>query len=388
MANNKQNKKKTKPRTKKRSNNGGPKRSNAQGSSNRAFGPVSTINTAPVAIGNSLRGIRPTVIHTADGCTVIGRDFAFTPIATGTSVTDWCMVGGMPLTPACMPSTALRSFCQLYNKFKYNESYLHFITSSATSSPGDIVFQHLKDSNDPPPDWTDDSFLPFVMSDALTVIGPQWTNHTMSVKPNGPFKSTNYGASIPNNQYSFGDVFFYAKNEIAGSVGYVLHDYNITFKELSVHPRAGIMPASKAMWKQISLTLTQNATINSTIITGTTATTGMGGTTIVAPVPVIGDVYRMLVNTTTSTFSATTKANVFKYLVGTTAETFTMEDGCPLYLVFSSTTSCYFFNDETVAFVPVGTGMIAGVTAQYAETLRGFMKYVGSVDPSQLSGKY
>lgn len=62
---------------------------------NPTFGPVSTISTAPVAIGNSMSGFKTQVLHTADGCRVIGRDYAFTPAATG-NVTGWALTGGMP----------------------------------------------------------------------------------------------------------------------------------------------------------------------------------------------------------------------------------------------------------------------------------------------------
>ena len=82
-----------------------------------AFGPVSTINTAPVSVGNSVRGSAPRVTQTTDGARVVGRDFAFALSGTAGTVTGFEIIGCMPITPAVLPSSILRNYCQMFNKF-------------------------------------------------------------------------------------------------------------------------------------------------------------------------------------------------------------------------------------------------------------------------------
>ncbi len=354
---------------------------------NPSFGPVSTINTAPVAIGNSMRGFEAQVIHTSEGCRVIGRDYAFTPFATGT-VTGWILVGGMPLTPACMPSTALRNLCQMYNKFKFNTCLFHYITSSSTTTTGDVVFQYNKNPESSVPNWTSNSFLPYVLSDSLTVIGPQWTNHTITVKPTGPWASTDYGMTAEPRQYSQGDVFLYSKTSSTESPGYVIFDYDITFKELSVNPRAGLLPTIKAQWTPVAFGTFGNYTLNTSLVIGTVTTSYVGGTTITAPTLSSGEVYKFVVDSTNSTYSATTAANFFTYQAtngSTAATTMTLADGYTLYFSVTSTGTVYFYANIEQAVVSEGgsTSLTAGVTANYAsEILRGTCKLIASCNPA------
>jgi len=355
--------------------------------SNPSFGAVSTINTAPVAIGNSMRGFEAQVVHTAEGCRVIGRDFAFTPVATGT-VTGWSLVGGMPLTPACMPSTALRNLCQMYNKFKFNTCLFHYITSSSTTTTGDVVFQYNKNPESSVPNWTGNSFLPYVLSDSLTVIGPQWTNHTLTVKPTGPWSSTDYGMTAEPRQYSQGDIYLYSKTSSTESPGYVIFDYDITFKELSVNPRAGLLPTIKAQWTPVSFGTFGNYTLNSSIVIGTSSTSYIGGTSITAPTLSAGEVYKFVIDSTNSAYSATTAANFFTYQASsgaTAATTVALADGYTIYFSVNATGTVYFYANIEQAVVSEGpsTALAAGVTANFAsEILRGTCKLIASCNPA------
>lgn len=350
---------------------------------NPTFGPVSTVSTAPVAIGNSMSGFKTQVLHTADGVRVVGRDYAFTPVATGTVVT-WALVGGMPLTPACMPSTALRNFVQLYNKFKFNKCYFHYITSSSTSTTGDVVFYYQKNAASSQINWTSNSFLPFVLSDSQTVIGPQWTNHTVTVTPTGPFKSTDYGMDGETTNYTQGDIFLYSKTSSTESPGYVIFDYDITFKELSVNPRAGLLPIAKAQWQPVTFLLTGAATAGTSDMGGSVAissnsTSGVGGTTISVPSTQVNDIYKCVLDITNSTFATTTAATLLQVGTGLAREAITVADGFTFYINYNNATGCYWFTNIQEALVGV-SAMRAGATVTYNETIRGFIKLISYAD--------
>ncbi len=266
------------------------------------FGAVSAINTAPVSVGNSVRGSAPRVSQTTDGARVVGRDFAFALSATASTVTGWELIGGMPVTPCCLPSSILRNYCQMFNKFKVNRLTVHYITSSPTSQAGDVLFYFEKDRMAPMPDYSSSSFLPYMLSDPHTVIGPQWTNHSVTLKPAKDWKTTLFGNQTDLNEDSEGTLFFFSKTNAANSPGYLLIDYDISFKELSVNPRAGTLPVARA--QSIFVCFTSTASITSVCtVQFNNVTTGKTIANIVSTVPtgaLPGDIYKAVLQVTAS----------------------------------------------------------------------------------------
>nr|WRQ65268.1 structural protein [Tolivirales sp.] len=313
------------------------------------MGPVSVIDTAPVSIGNSLRGAQSRVINTADGARVLGRDFCFTAGATVAGVNMWIPTGGMPLTPACLPSTILRNFVQMYNKFKINAIQVHYITSSATSQTGDIMFYYEKDRTSPFIDFTNNSFLPFVLSDPNTVIGPQWTNHSLLIKPTDGYNSCNYGLNEDLNEDTCGSIFLFSKTSSASSPGYIVMDYDITFKELSVNPRAGILPVSRAQFSYLTLRVYGLAkTLTSPFFVSALGNNPDGTATSLPTGTTNGDVFKCVALVTASTVSGVnaawvnvTPSNLVAYnqgLTGTgeTTSAIAMDDGFTFYVVYTN----------------------------------------------------
>jgi len=316
--------------------------SKRQNASRAQFGPVSAITSAPVAIGNSLRGTKPVVSVTADGCRIQGRDFAFQASATDALVTDWTLIGGLPLTPSVMPTTALRSYAQMYGYFRFNAVAVHYITSSSTSQEGDVMFYYERDRTGPGIDTTSSSFLPFVLSDSHTTLGPQWTNHTAIIKPDPEFKSTNYGTNADLNEEANGSVFLFSKTTSANSPGYVIIDYDITFRQLQMNPRAGLLPISRGQWTAVALAQT------SSIAIGTLASFNLSGKNTIgrigSQVPAgtqVGDVFKVVLDITNSQLVNTpwvgvTPASLFRTEIngtGSSSNDVAVDDGFTFYLM-------------------------------------------------------
>lgn len=327
-----------------------------------AFGAISTITTAPVAIGNSMSGAKAQVIQTStDQVRVVGRDYAYTATPTGDS-TGWCLAGGVPLTPACFVSSVLRSYTQIYNKFKFNRVAFHYITSSPTSSTGDVMFQVNANRADPHAVWTANTFLPYALSKPETIIGPQWTNHSMSITPKGPYKTLVLGQNGDIDYSSQGEVMFYSKTTTGESPGYILIDYDVTFAEMSINPRSGVLPNPNIVYQPIQLIFPNSAlTSNTTVLTLTTGTTWIGGTAISNIVNnanfKVGDVFKIALDTTntlttawTSTVSTPTLANLMSSIIDGTQETMALTDGYTLYAAFKSSTTCVLYTSAAAAF--------------------------------------
>lgn len=360
------------------------------------FGPVSTVNTAPVAIGNSLRGAQTQVLHTVGGARVIGRDYAFAVLGNG-SITNWTCGGGIPLTPACLPTTILRNFVNMYNKFKINKVIFHFITSTTTNQTGDIMFYYQKAVNSPSVNWTDITFLPYVLSDSNTVIGPQWTNHSVEVSPRTSWLTCDYGMAQDQEQQSAGDLFIFTKSSTSSSTGYVILDYDIEFQTLSMTPRLGLIPTSSAMWNPASLAftfVTSGATGTNALSNATSGTSYIGGTTITAAAFVIGRVYKCIIDASNSTFTTpSTAATWVKVGLGGTAaagatagtnssnaiETaIVLVDGYTFYAVAFGTAQLTFFSEYESAVVGYNAWTAAAATATtYSGTWNILYKLVG-----------
>lgn len=309
-----------------------------------SFGPVTTVNTAPVAIGNTIRGSKAVVSNSTDGARIVGRDFAFAVAATSASVTGWELVGGMPLTPCVLPSSVLRNYAQMYANFKINKMIVHYITSSPTSQAGDIMFYYERDRKSPAPDYSNSSFLPFVLSDSNTIIGPQWTNHSLIVDPIKEWKSTAFGLNADINEDAIGSVFLFSKTNATNSPGYVLIDYDISFKEMAVNPRAGVLPVSRGQVNQFTFGVATTA-----VTAGTTSMlslisrgTGLNGLANALPTgTVTGDIFKVSFCTTASQITPWTNVTPANLLVSPYAVDvpIAVDDGFTAYLVVYDVTA-------------------------------------------------
>jgi len=354
--------------------------------SNGGFGAVSTINTAPVSVGNSVRGSAPRVQQTTDGARVIGRDFAFALSSSASTVTGWEVIGAMPVTPACLPSSILRNYCQMFNKFKVNKIGVHYITSSPTSQAGDVLFYYEKDRYAPMVDYSNSSFLPYVLSDAHTVIGPQWTNHSIVLKPTKEWKTTQFGIQSDINEDAEGTIFFFSKTNAANSPGYLLIDYDISFKELSINPRAGSLPVARAQSQFVCFTESASAKTAGSTFGFSTINSGktIANTTSAAPTGYeSGDIYKAILQVTASTqvnaaWTNATAANLIRYYDN---KTLTVDDGTTVYIKYdeSSATPWVFYAtlEQAVSGTPP---MEWGVTATVTVNLCVEMQLVRNID--------
>nr|WRQ64784.1 structural protein [Sobelivirales sp.]WRQ64839.1 structural protein [Sobelivirales sp.] len=339
------------------------------------FGPVSSINTAPVSVGNSVRGSQPRVSQTTDGARVVGRDFAFALAGTASTVTNWELIGGMPVTPCCLPSSILRNYCQMFNKFKVNKFTMHYITSSPTSQAGDVLFYFEKDRLAPMPDYSNSSFLPYTLSDPHTVIGPQWTNHSATITPTKDWKTTLYGNQTDLNEDAEGTLFFFSKTNAANSPGYLLIDYDIQFKELSVNPRAGSLPVARAQSSFICLT-NSSTTLNLGFSTLWSLTTGKNVSNVTSASPngaIEGDIYKMVLQVTASQqvnaawSGVPTPATNTLLRYGLTNRALTIDDGTTLYGALNSSAQIVLY--ATLEGAVTGTDPLEYATATTGATV-------------------
>lgn len=333
--------KKTKKKQKKKNRGGG-------------MGPVSSISTAPVAIGNSITGSTSKYTNIQNGVRVVGRDFMFTPVATG-AITTWTMVGGTPLSPAAFVDSRIREFQQVYQKYRWKKFCVHYITSSPTSSSGDVMFYYAKNRDSVFLNQTSNFLLPFVISDSNTVLGPQWTNHSACFTISSDWKSTDYGMEADVNEYADGEVFLLSKTASTDSPGYVLFDYEIEFTGEQVSPRLLTLPLARIQYNQLAVKTSGVKAMGNTnsFILGVN---NLGGVQSAFPSGFAqGDIYKVIMDVTNSTFTVGTAANLLEVNVGGSAAAITLSDGFTCYAVATDATTLAFYPNTPSAFVAQNT---------------------------------
>lgn len=278
------------------------------------FGPVSSISTAPVSIGNSVSGSAPVVQNVKDGVRVMGRDFMFPLSGLNQAKTDWAMVGGCPIIPHAFVASVLRSYSSIYAEFIVNGLTFHFVTAMPTTAIGDIMFYVNKDRGAALLDTTNNNFMSVVMSDPNTVLGPLWHNHSATYKP--VFKT--YSTSILNGEdlrsQGPGELFVYMKTSAGstlGSSGYILVDFDISFKTLQTNPRELSFPLTRLKYASYGLSTPIAAVVGGQTVIFTTNGATISGTPVAGGLysdseARQGDIYKVIMMPDFGTYSGTT----------------------------------------------------------------------------------
>jgi hypothetical protein len=347
------------------------------------FGPVATIDTAPVAIGNSVSGSEPIVTSVRNGVRIQGRDFFCNLDSVAATLTDWYMVGGAPLIPHAMTSSLLKSYAGIYSQFVVNGIALHYITATSTGVQGDVMLYISKNIGNPMPDSLGSNFLSVVLSDKNTIIGPLWKNHTAVYFP----PPTVYGTDILNDEDLMhrgpGELVVFTRSSSEQVPGYMLIDYDITFKTMQVNVRALTFPISKM--KYFGTSLGRTATVTTSNIAGllVQGNTLSGASADFPSDAVIGDVFKIVLITGAGTFTGCNFANFLNYEVvnGSGTETnqlFSLSTNATIYGVqyaVGSLIGYASYQDAVTQTHPLHYGVSASIDVN----IPAYVSFVGTV---------
>jgi len=353
------------------------------------MGPVSAIITAPVAIGNSIMGAKPAITPTKEGVVCVGRDFMFSPIGSG-SVQTWTVIGGTPLAPAAFSDSYIRQYMQLYQKFRWISCTVHYITSSSTASTGDVVFYYGKNRDSVFLNQTSPQFLPFVMSDENTVLGPQWTNHSARLSMVPSWRTTDYGMTDSINDHSAGEIFLLSKTSTTDSPGYVIFDYVVEFAEIQITPRLLSLPLPRAQYSQANLGNTSASVTTSTAFGLANTGNNLSGTSSTLPSGCSnGDIYKVIFDVTNSASGSwvnVTPSNALRTDEQGGYISITVQDGTTLYAVFNGS-NFDFYPNTTGAFAQ-GNVMYWGVSATVTCNIQCWLSLVGTVSTTNINPNF
>jgi hypothetical protein len=355
---------------------------------------VATIDTAPVAIGNTVSGSEPIVTHVNNGVRIRGRDFFINLDAIQAGLSGWYLVGGAPLVPHALTSSLLKSYAGIYSQFVVHGLAFHFITAVGTGTQGDIALMVNKSAANPAIDSSSSNFLSVLLSDKNTVFGPLWKNHTAVYVP----PPTIYPTDILNDEdlthRGPGELLVYTRSSVEQIPGYMLMDYDITFKTMQVNIRALTFPITKMKYFQSAFFLSGVAVTPATDAAFTWGGFGNDGSASVAPTGVaVGDIYKIIFNPAIKTLNNCTLANLLGVAVSrdvgnTVVDAFNITFGTTIYCV------AYLTSAGSGAFLTYPTYEAAmsqsrpfrhNVTASISVSIPAYFSFVGSVGEAKYS---
>lgn len=351
----------------------------------RVFGPISTIDTAPVSIGNSITGATPVVTPIEDGQRIQGRDFLLGIDPTASGIADWTLVAGSPISPACMIASTLKHFSSTYAHYMVHGVAFHFITSSSTATNGSIMFYVNKDRSRPALPTDSTNFMSAVLSDHNTTIGPLWKNTTASYFPEPVWFTTDIFDGEQMLSQCPGEVFMYTKSVNNEVPGYVLIDYDISFRGLALNPKTGVLPVARMKYTQVALTFPTTVVVAGTTPVIVLMNTGLlldGVTTSTAPTgATLGDIYKVVIDEDDSSFTGTgfSASTAFLNLLGGGFTTpVSLTDGYTLYGVITAANSLTLCPNFAYA-QSGGNALRFGVSTSVSFIIRGYLSLCGSV---------
>ncbi len=345
------------------------------------FAGVSSLDVAPVSIGNTVRSVKQIVRPALNGVRVIGRDYVMAIGGTGTTYNGWTLQGGMALSPIALNASGLRGFFQTYERFKWVRCNAHYITSSPTSLAGDILLVYHSNHGGPKVDHSSSNFLSYALSTDSALIGPQWTNHSVQIIEGA---RDWFGTDVLNAEdvahQADGELLVYTKNTTNGtspdSPGYLLVDYEIHFERRMLNPRVQTLPSSLFKWFPTGFHInTAPAQFEIVSFDMGIGTATYAGTNPTQPVGVVaGDIFQVVFDTTNITIAGgISMTNVFSINIGNSGNagagtyiTFPITNGTTLYAVAGSVAG-----NGSYALYPNYDSVFSGNTVRYTAASAG-----------------
>lgn len=354
------------------------------------MGPVTTIDTAPVAIGNSYQGVSPVVVPIIDGVRVRGRDYLLSIDSTAASITGWTLVAGAPLTPACMVASVIKQFSLTYAQYVINAMTFHYITTASTSETGSVMFCINKDRQGPGLITSSSNFLPTVLSDHNTLIAPLWKNSSAQYVPAPEWESTSVGMYEDMKHQALGELFVFTKTAVTDSPGFVLVDYDISFRQMQYNTRSLTLPISRMKYTQVVITIAPG-TVNTIMTMSIASGTLMDGVTAsAAPTgATYGDIYKVICNFSNASGGAGGNNNTWFAMQGFASNynPINTVDGFTCYAAYQNSAQLRMAGTPT-ASIDDADFFVYGTTTTTILSIPAYISYVGSQGGLALQSNY
>lgn len=331
--------------------------------------PTTSINTAPVSIGTTLRATKPIISQQRSGICVRNREFLCSVFESNNS--NWYLGAAAPLNPAYYPGSVMGQMARGWSKYRFRSITIHFVTRQPTSVTGEIALVYSGDLFLPAENGASGSFLNRVMTRGDAIIGPLWINHSMDVVCDDVWRMIDCFGSAPFNDNILGEIQAYTLSGVSDTAGYLLIDYELCFSDTMYSPHNNVLPLASGPGQQLTLTDTSTTPTanNAVLLTNSTILNSAG----------LGCIWRCILNLDESTLATGTAANNawnLQYVYGSN----TSADG--------NTLEAYTHGDGNVFYTGKASGSVLTVYCSYEGAVSGnasaqfFYKTTGSTAAS------
>jgi len=225
------------------------------------------------------------------------------------------------------------------------------------------------------------NFMPLVLSDHNTLIGPLWKNSTACFLPEPEWLPTDVALSEDLRHQAVGELIVYTRTSVTDSPGYVLIDYDITFRNMQVNPRSLYLPISRMKYTQILASVVGAAYTagNLAFFTASGGTLMDGITTSAPPTGVqVGDVFKCVFNIANSTITTATLSNIFAFqTVGAPNAAMSITDGFTCYVCYASGGK-FLMSTNYMNGMADNANIVWGLTNTFAAAFPAYISYVGT----------
>lgn len=359
------------------------------GGTTRSAVPATTYSQIPAAIGAVSRGTTPQIVHSLDGCRVIGEDYVnyVSPLSSANS--NWATVGGFPLCPYSIGSNTLADMCRNYAEWKFDRVAILFVPAVGTIANGQVAIYRKPNRADPHLSPKSPTFFPYVLNQRTGAIGPVWQPLAIELATSKEWRTSVPLEGVDLNGESDGEIFIATNNNVAigvsPSIGLIKIMYSCTFRSLTRNPRSALIPLANQIYFNISVG--QNgllATIHDTAIFDIFALDQSGAQSSLPPGAALGNVYKFVVDSGRSSYGAANTTNLLE-LFFKQAQPVTIDEGFTMYLVQntngtgSDTFSAFPTFTQAMAYnTTTGSFRWGRTTASLVFNLVGMMSLVGN----------
>jgi len=353
-----------------------------------ALPPSIRLDSAPVSIGSTICASKPIIQHRINGTIVRGREFLCS--VNESSNSNFQMAACAPLHPSFYPSSTMGTLARGYQHYRFNSCNIHFVTRQPTSSTGEIALVYSSIITEPAETGSSASFLPRVMTRGNAILGPIWTNHSISVDCDTKFRLIDPFVGSDVAEQIYGEVQAYVQGDTASSTaGYLLIDYELEFKTPMFSAHSTTLPLTSGPGAQFTLTDSSTTPTANASTQLTNATVANAST---------GSIWKFFLNADLSTPSTgTTAANAWQtitaYYSTTTALTnqsinLPIVSGMIFYAVVTQNASLYIYSTLEEAISGISSGQIfyrtTGSTAA-SWVVNGYVVRIGTVNMTTVS---
>lgn len=315
-------------------------------------GPKMTTSIAPVSIGTTVTSKGANYRYSdRNTLTLSGRDFLTS--LPETNQTNWHLSTVVPINPLYFGSTPIGRAAAVYKKFRFKRLAFQYVTRQPTSSAGEILMSLNTSVSDEALSSTGSDFLSKAMSYPCALMGPLWVNHTLKCPIKSTWSNVDCLSSVDYDDNIPFELYVYVQSAITDVVGYLFIDYEIEFAEVDYNERTTAIPLANGYGVVTGLVDSPAPVAGAPMVTS--AGTLPGGSILGN-----GAVFKLVINSTASTYGTPQVAGTALQVVNRTVATFMpVVDGLTLYGSYSSGGVIAWYPSVELAYVSSDTQYVA-----------------------------